>query len=313
MLAALLLLVSGSIAFFIRPDLVAAWAFLGFASLAPVDLASVPWGLGAVDLAGGRGYWPHVAAEVICALGLGLAVLAAATLRAPRGWLVQHPWVVPVAVFLPFVGYAVWAAVVVVATDGPARTQALLSVAAPALVVVVPAVLAVLVVTYLRADSREVRLAARLVILVLVAGLGVRLLLGDLPERVTGDPVLPWDVLLLLIVPPVLAGVVVALVGYRLDDIEPAVRRTVVQGAVAVVFGTTFVVVASTIGQAADVPVGAILAGGVAALLVLPLAVALQRGVRRRVYGDRELPRSVVAELRRLDVATRRPKRSPRP
>ena len=148
--------------------------------------------------------------------------------------------------------------------------------------------LLVLVLAYLRADSREVRLAARLVMLVLVAGLGLRVLLGDLPERLTGNPVLPRDVLMLLIVPPVLAGVVVALVGYRLDDIEPAVRRTVVQGAVAAVFGTAFVVVASTIGRAADVPVGSILAGGVIALLVLPVAVALQRGVRRRVYGDRE-------------------------
>jgi signal transduction histidine kinase len=68
--------------------------------------------------------------------------------------------------------------------------------------------------------------------------------------------------------------------------------------------GTTFVVVASTIGRATDVPVGSILAGGVVALLVLPLAVALQRGVRRLAYGERELPRSVVAELRRLDAAT---------
>jgi signal transduction histidine kinase len=217
---------------------------------------------------------------------------------------VNHPWAVPVTVLFPFAGYAAWATAVALATDGPTRTQGLLSVAAPSLVVVVPAVLLVLVLTYLRADSREVRLAARLVMLVLVAGLGLRVLLGDLPERLTGNPVLPRDVLMLLIVPPVLAGVVVALVGYRLDDIEPAVRRTVVQGAVAAVFGTAFVVVASTIGRAADVPVGSILAGGVIALLVLPVAVALQRGVRRRVYGDRELPRSVVAELHRLDVAT---------
>lgn len=303
-LAAALLLVSGSIAFFLRPALVAAWALLGSGSLVPVRLASSPWGLGAVDLAGGRGYWPHVAAEVVCALGLGLAVLAAATLRAPRGWLAHHPWVVPATVLLPFLGYAAWAAAAMVGADGPARTQALLSVTAPALAVVVPTVLGILVLTYLRADSRQVRLAARLALMVLLAGIGLRLLLGDLPELVTGAPVLPWDVLLLLIVPPVLAGVVVALVGYRLDDIEPAVRRTVVQGAVAAVFGTTFVVLAGTIGRAADVPIGALLTGGVAALLVLPLAVALQRGVRRQVYGDRELPRSVVAELRRLDAST---------
>jgi two-component system, NarL family, sensor kinase len=303
-LTALLLMVSGGVAFFIRPGLVATQAFLGSTALVPVGLASSPWGLGAVDLAGGRGYWPHVVSEVAFALGLGLAVLAAATLRTPRGWLVRHPWSLPVALAVPFLGYAAWVAAAMIGTDGPARTQALLSVAAPALVVVAPTVLAVLVVTYLRADSREARLAARLVIMVLAAGLVVRVLLGDLPDRVAGDPVLPWDVLLLLVAPPVLAGVVVALVGYRLEEIEPAVRRTLVQGAVAVVFGTTFVVVASTIGRAADVPVGAILVGGVAALLVLPLAVALQRGVRRLVYGDRDLPRSVVADLRRLDATT---------
>ena len=118
------------------------------------------------------------------------------------------------------------------------------------------------------------------------------------------NPVLPWDVLLLLIAPPVLAGVVVSLVGYRLDDIEPVVRRSVVQGAVAAAVGTAFVVVADTVGRATDVPVGAILAGGVVALLVLPLALALQRGVRRLVYGERDLPRTVVSELRRLDATS---------
>jgi signal transduction histidine kinase len=140
--------------------------------------------------------------------------------------------------------------------------------------------------------------------MVLLAGLAVRVLLGDLAERVAGQPVLPLDVLLLLLAPPVLAGVVVALVGYRLEDIEPAVRRTVVQGAVAALVGTTFVVVAGTIGRAADIPVGSILAGGVVALLVLPLAVAVQRGLRRLVYGDRDLPRTVVSELRTLDATT---------
>ncbi|WP_243059365.1 sensor histidine kinase [Nocardioides sp. SR21] len=303
-LVALLLLVAGSVAFYLRPGLVAARAFLGFASLVPIGLASSPWGLGALDLAGGRGYWPHVVAQVVFALGLGLAVLAAATLPTPRGWLSRHPWVVPAALALPFAGYAVWVAAVSTGEEGAARTQALLAVAAPALVVVVPAALAVLIFGYLRASSRDTRLATRLALMVLTAGLGLLLLLGVLPERVVGDPVLPFDVLMLLVVPPILAGVVVALVGYRLDVIEPNVRRAVVQGAVAAVFGTAFVVVAATVGRAADVSVGSILAGGVAALVVLPLAVALQRRVRHVVFGDRELPRSVVAELRRLDSST---------
>ncbi len=40
------------------------------------------------------------------------------------------------------------------------------------------------------------------------------------------------------------------------------------------------------------------------ALAVLPVGVALQRGVRRLVYGDTDLRRTVVAELRRLDATT---------
>jgi len=299
-----LLMLAGGIAFFLRPALLAARAFLGAMSLAPAGLFSTRWGIGAVDLAGGRGLWPHVVTEAICVVGLGLAVLAAVAWRAPRGRLAARPWVAPITVLLPFAGYAAWAAARTSTTDGPELTRALLSVAVPSLAVAAPAVLVALAFTYRLARTREVRLAARLALLVLLAGLTARVMLGDLPELVTGDPILPWEVLLLLLTPPMLAGVVVALVGYRLDDIEPAVRRTVVQGAVAAVVGTAFVVVAGTIGQAADVPVGSILAGGVVALLVLPVAVAAQRGVRQLVYGDRDLPRTVVSELRQLDAST---------
>jgi two-component system, NarL family, sensor kinase len=300
---ALLMLLAGSLAFWWRPGSPATRAFLGAAAFLPFGLASVPFGLGAIDLAGSRGTWPHVVAEVVCTLGLGLALLAAVALGAPKGWLAARPWIVPIALLLPFVGYAVWALLTVASTDpGPERQQSLLSVVVPSLAFVVPVVLAVLAFTYWKARSREVRLAARMSLLVLVSGIVVRFLLGDLPDRIAGAPILPWDVLLLLIAPAVLAGLVVALVGYRLDVIEPAVRRTVVQGLVAALVGTAFVAVASAIGSAADVSVGSILAGGVVALGVLPVAVALQRGVRRLVYGDADLPRTLVSELRRLDA-----------
>ena len=303
-LVAALLMASGGLAFFLRPGLVAAQALLGATSLLPAGIASARWGVGAIDLAGGRGLWPHLAAEALCTVGLGLAVLSAVTWRTPRGWLSRRPWLAPLAVILPFTGYAAWAAARAATVDGPDLTQSLLSVAAPSLLVAAPAVLVALAATYRFARSREVRLSSRLALLVLVSGLAAWVLLGAVPERVAGNPVLPWDVLLLLIAPPVLAGVVVSLIGYRLDDIEPVVRRSVVQGAVAAAVGTAFVVVADTVGRATDVPVGAILAGGVVALLVLPLALALQRGVRRLVYGERDLPRTVVSELRRLDATS---------
>ena len=302
---ALLTVLAGSVAFWLQPLAIATRAFLGASSLLPTALTSAPWGLGAVDVAGARGLWPHAVGEIACTLGVGLALLAACTLRAPRGWLRARPWVAPVAILAPFAGYAVWVGVTLARTDaGPAQTQALLSILAPSLVVAVPLAAAALALTISHARSREVRLAARLALLALVAGVAVRLLLVELPDRVGDGPILPWDVLLLLVAPPLLAGIVVALVGYRLEDVEPVVRRTVVQGAVAALVGTAFVVVASAVGRATDVPVGAILTGGVVALAVLPVGVALQRGFRRLVYGDHDLRRTVVAELRRLDATT---------
>ena len=83
---------SGGLAFFLRPGLVAAQALLGATSLLPAGIASARWGVGAIDLAGGRGLWPHLAAEALCTIGLGLAVLAAVTWRTPHGWLSRRPW-----------------------------------------------------------------------------------------------------------------------------------------------------------------------------------------------------------------------------
>ena len=240
---ALLTVLAGSVAFWLQPLAIATRAFLGASSLLPTALTSAPWGLGAVDVAGARGFWPHAVGEIACTLGVGLALLAACTLRAPRGWLRARPWVAPVAILAPFAGYAVWVGVTLARTDaGPEQTQALLSILAPSLVVAVPLAAAALALTISRARSREVRLAARLALLALVAGVAVRLLLVELPDRLGDGPILPWDVLLLLVAPPLLAGIVVALVGYRLEDVEPVVRRTVVQGAVAALVGTAFVV-----------------------------------------------------------------------
>ena len=294
--SALLALVAGGVAFWVRPRAAASRALLGATSLTPAALTASPWGLGAIDVAGSRGLWPHVVGEAAGAAGLGLALLAAVTLRAPQGWLRSRWWLVPATVLVPFAGYAAWAGVTALRTDpGAERTQSLLSILLPSLLVALPAVVLVLGVTVGRAGSREVRVAARLALLTLVSGVVTRVLLA---------PVLPDDMLLLLVAAPVLAGVVIAVVGYRLDEVEPVVRRTIVQGAGAALVGTAFVAVAGAVGRAADVPVRALLAGGVVALAVLPVGVALQRALRRLVYGDADLPRTVVAELRRLDATT---------
>ena len=288
-----------------RAGTATAAAFLAGCALLPVGLTSAPCGLGAIDAAGGRGLWPHLVGEIAFAVGLGLLLLAALTFRAPPGWLRARPWVALVVLVVPAVGYAVW-------IGGPARgltpeaarLQALITVAVPAALAVVPAVLLALTWRYLRAPTRDDVLAVRLALLTIGAGLVAVLLLGVVPEQVTGQPLLPWGVLVLLLSPAVLALLVVAIVGYRLDEIEPTVRRALVQAVVAAVFATAFVAIAAGVDQASETSFDSMLAGGVVALLVLPLAVVLQRLVRRAVYGDRDLPQRVVSELRGLDVTT---------
>jgi signal transduction histidine kinase len=174
-------------------------------------------------------------------------------------------------------------------------------VAAPALVAAGPAAVAVLVHGYRQATAREDRLALRLVLLVVAGGLGARLLLVDLPRQLSGRPLLPDGLLLLVLVPTLLGCLLVALLRFRLDDIEPGVRRTLVQVLVVALVGTVFATAARAVGLAAETSFASMVAGGVLARLLVPVAVGLQRARRRLVYGDRAAAHRVVAELRRLD------------
>ncbi len=167
-----------------------------------------------------------------------------------------------------------------------------------------PALLVVATLAYTRARRREEVLATRLALLGLGAGVGTWVLLGQVPVWITGTAPLRGDVLAALA-----AGVSLACLGaaaghYRLAEIEPRVRRGLVQGLVLVVVGAAFAGIVGAVDAAADISVGSMLAGGLLALLLLPVAVAVQRSVRRLVYGDREFPDRVVSDLRRLDAVT---------
>jgi signal transduction histidine kinase len=302
---AVMLLVSGSVVFWHRSQLPAGRAFLSAAVLLPGALTSYPFGLGAVDLTGARGVWPHLVGEVACALGVGSLLVTALTLPGAPGWLRRHPWTYAVPYAVPLAGYAAWVLAVAVRDDSPAaRLQWWLTVWGPAVVVTAPVLLGVLVRGYLRGRDRDDRLALRLVLLAVAGAVGVRLLLGDLPERLAGQALVPWHVQALLLAPAVLACVVTAILRYRLDEIEATVRRALVQALVATLVGTVFLAAVAAVNLASDTSFQAMVAGGVVALLLLPVAVGLNRLLRRVVYGDREFPHRVVSELRQLDPLT---------
>lgn len=302
---AAMLLASASLVFWHRPRTAAARSFLVSGSLVPAVLVSYPFGLGGIDLAGSRGVWPHVAGEAACALGLGALLVTALTFVSTPEALRRHRWAYALPFVVPTAGYVAWVVGVAERQETEAaRLQAMLSVAVPALAATAPVVLGVLARSYIRAHGRDDRLALRLVLLATSGGMAVRLLLVDLPRQLAGGAILPPVVVMLLLAPAVLGCFVVAMLRYRLDEVEPTVRRALVHALVGTLIGTTFVAVVGAVDLASDSSFESMVAGGVVALLLLPVAVGLNRSVRRLVYGDRAFPHRIVHELRRLDPTT---------
>jgi signal transduction histidine kinase len=302
-LAAVALLVAGSAAFWARPRAGSTRAFLVAAALLPAVLTSTPFGVGAVDLVGSRGVWPEAVGEAMAALGLVAVVVAVLCLvRLPGP---QRRWAPVLALVAPLVGYAAWLGLALDdAASRAARLDVLTTVAVPALWAVVPALVGAAALAHARAEQRDEVLATRLVLLGVGAGLGTWVFLGQLPVWLAGETPLRWDVLSGLALGVPLACVAVAAARFHLDEIEPRVRRGLVQALVLVVVGAAFVALVRAVDAAADISVGSMLTGGLLALLLLPAAVAVQRLVRRLVYGDRVFPDRVVSDLRRLDPVT---------
>ena len=74
----------------------------------------------------------------------------------------------------------------------------------------------------------------------------------------------------MVVVPLVLGGVAVAMARYRLDEIEPTVRRALTQAMVAILVGIVFLALARAVNLTSDTSFGAIVAGGALALMLAP-------------------------------------------
>lgn len=298
-----LLLILGSAVFWSRPLVASTRAFLAAAALLPTFVTSAPFGTGVIDLAGSRGVWPGVIGEVLAAAGIVSLVVSVVHLVDVGDR--RRRWMLAAAVLVPLAGYGAWLGMSMdAAGTAPARLQARATVASPVLWAAVPLALIAATLGHARAERREDVLATRLVLLGLVAGVGAWLLLGPLSVVMTGRATLRGDVLGVLSGGVALCCLAAAAAHYRLAEIEPRVRRGLVQALVLVVVGAAFVGSVRAVDLAADISVGSVLAGGLIALLLVPVAVAVQRIVRRLAYGDREFPHRVVSDLRRLDAVT---------
>jgi signal transduction histidine kinase len=118
-----------------------------------------------------------------------------------------------------------------------------------------------------------------------------------------GTPPLWFDLLFSVVLlsfggVPVAVGI--AVLKYRLYDIDLLINRTLVYGALTVSVVGIYVLVVGYLGallRVGDNLVVSLTAAGVVAVLFAPLRDRLQRGVNRLMYGERDDPYAVVSRL----------------
>ena len=135
------------------------------------------------------------------------------------------------------------------------------------------------------------------------------LALWMVPQLVTGSSLLPQDAIGL---PGLIfvAGITVALLRYRLFDLEKLLGRTLVYAAltllVVVIYLGVVGLIAAVFSGSAATPT-AVAGAVVVAIVVNPLRVVLQRLVNRLLYGDRDDPYQALSRVaEQLTAAARR-------
>jgi signal transduction histidine kinase len=108
----------------------------------------------------------------------------------------------------------------------------------------------------------------------------------------------------------VVAAAGIAILRHRLYDIDLLINRTLVYGALSAGVVGLYVLLVGALGalfQASGNPLIALVATGLAALLVQPLRARLQRAVNRLMYGERDDPYAVLSGLSQQLKATLAP------
>lgn len=190
---------------------------------------------------------------------------------------------------------------------GAAITNALLAVAAPLLAVGILGSIASVVVRFRRADGVEraqVKWLAYAGVFVVVGNL-----VGSIPFSIWPDNswTLEFSIVMTFVT---LVGIVtatgIAVLRYRLWDIDVVINRTLVYGSLSALVIAIYILIVGSLGallQAeGSLPIS-LFGTGIVALSFEPLRERLQRSVNRLMYGERDDPYAVLGRLaQRLEV-----------
>lgn len=225
----------------------------------------------------------------------------------PQPRLTRARWVIPLVYFIPFAIFLVylgatfftetnrilWHGDWVTASDRIALGYGIACVAA-------------LMAGYFYARRNSItRLQARWAISGFVLSLVLVVALNMLPKNILGVPIVARRALGVLLL-PIPLGLGVAILRYRLFDIDRLINRALVYGALTAFIVIVYIAIVGYFGSLlqttnvvhtrADLLMS-LLATGVIALLFQPLRERIQRGVNHFLYGERDEPYAVIARL----------------
>lgn len=142
----------------------------------------------------------------------------------------------------------------------------------------------------------------------LVVG-GFIAVVGPLWVVILGHPLIDRNLLSLFFL-PIPFSFAVAILRYRLFDIDIIINRALVYGTLTAMVVTLYVVIVGGFGVLAEAQgsfVISLLATGLIAVLFQPLRARLQRGVNHLLYGERDDPYAIIARLGQRLEATLAP------
>ncbi len=309
-LFALVFLFVAAFVFLLRPDDRAARVQL---LIAASITGATTWSLGLQvgDLVNGIGFWLYIATTfgVYTLFWVGLLHFAL-VFPQPHPVIVKRRWVIPLIYIVP---YALYCAYLASVWPGAASTldwiDSLGSI--ESVLAAVYLVLDIVIVIWgyrtLRstADRQKIRW---LMFASLVCG-GSTFFLWYLPSFILGQSLLGSNGLGLLVLPYPLA-LAIAILRYRLFDIDILINRTLVYGILTASVVGMYILVVNALGillHTFGSPLNSLLATGLVAVLFHPLRARLQRVINRLMYGERDEPYAVLSRLGQRLEATLAP------
>ncbi len=309
-LFALVFLFVAIFVFLLRPDDRAARVQL---LIAASITGATTWSLGLQvgDLVNGIGFWLYIATTfgVYTLFWVGLLHFAL-VFPQPHPVVVKWRWVIPLIYIVPYALSCAYLASVwpgTVSTLDWIGSWGTIESVPPAVYLVLTIVVAIWGYRIHRstADRQKFRW---LMFASLVCG-GSTFFLWYLPTFILGQPLLGSNGLGLLVLPYPLA-LAIAILRYRLFDIDILINRTLVYGILTASVVGVYILVVSTLGtllHTSGSPVNSLLATGLIAVLFQPLRARLQRLINRLMYGERDEPYAVLSRLGQRLEATLAP------